>query len=1192
MHTHVDWSRQARKKRQLEAAGVEPSQSSITDYFIIADKLSQLVNENQKLLKILWLVTPLLHHLMQNAQQNTGKKDKQRRHSLVLKKFATLLYIFSGSMAYEFIQSNMPEALPSLKSVQNIVHHHYAKVEEGIYRYDDLVVHLKKYDSPFLVAIAEDATRIVQRVEYDPQTNRCVGFVLPVDDNGIPKTNAFIANTFEEIEKMFTDYSIAKYAYLYTATPLKEGVPSFTLACIGTDNKFTFEQVLKRWQCIFSELKKRGIRVISFAADGDSRLLKAMRVMYGFSPDTFSLRPTKSLPTDSSLNKWLCGKLLPLLCVQDIVHLGVKLKARLLKPAIILPLGSFIASSAHLRIIMGLHSKDRHGLRHRDIDHRDRQNFDAVEHIISASTLLDDLPDALGTKLYINLIQSSIHSFLDKNMSPQKRLEEIWYSVFFIRYWRSWICHHTKFNLQNNFITGNAYMCIEINAHSLLAFILIMRDMSNDSASAHTTYFNPWLLGSQSCERTFRLLRSMTGNFSTIVNFSMLGFLQRIHKLAVKDDLESKEERMANKIKIPRMDKHVHKDGIGIEQQYIINLSNNDIIEILSSAETKAKESMEKLGMANDLKEHNKWEIPPIPPSLHNLVVEEDDNDDDDDKLTEAGDDEGNDEEHDREVEDKASPGDDFISSNETISEIIADVDTLHENEVVDDNVKQQVKKLKTSLSFVKDQQSKFPVYLKKNENETEDIQTIHSPFVEVKVKGRNVYIRKTTAIWLFQDTERVSSDRLFRVRAIQPGGSQSVDRLVPLDKSNIPIIADFVVVGDICAFEAIDHWKIGRVLQFQKYNKSGVKAKAIPHIGNYGNTNDQLGILCTWYECYNSERKYVLCSTKCEYYPISNYICTLQSGCFEDQSISDTLTSATLIPLDKEFTISQSCFDEIQKKRRDKVVSLSSTPQENAQKQSKKWISIDKLMLTEKEKTVITNGQQLSDIHITAAQRLLKAQFSHLNGLQTTVYQLSKPLTHYENVIQILNVNNPDNANIDHWSVLSTVNCGNTLGKVTCSYYDSAYSTLPFNTDEVIAQLLTRSSNCFDIKVSIISIGKQTGCTDCGLYAVANATSLAHDIDPATVIFRQEEMRAHFIQCIEERKMKPFPVAKARRHQNPVIKEIHIYSCPICCCGDNGSTMVQCDGCNNWYHVTCVDAFSSDDKTWYGKCCNNSKEN
>ena len=47
---------------------------------------------------------------------------------------------------------------------------------------------------------------------------------------------------------------------------------------------------------------------------------------------------------------------------------------------------------------MGLHSKDTHGLRRRDIDHRDKQNFDAVEHIISASSLLDNIPDALVPK--------------------------------------------------------------------------------------------------------------------------------------------------------------------------------------------------------------------------------------------------------------------------------------------------------------------------------------------------------------------------------------------------------------------------------------------------------------------------------------------------------------------------------------------------------------------------------------------------------------------------------------------------------------------------------------------------------------------------------------------------------------------------------------------------------------------------
>jgi hypothetical protein len=1157
----------------LEAAGAKPSQSIITEYFSVLDKLSQILNENQKLIHILQLtknnaassptihVTPLLHHLMKNADQNTGKLDKQRRHSAVLKKFATLLYIFSGSMAYEFIQKNMAEALPSLTTVKNIMHRQYSKIEEGIFRFDDLLVHLKKYNSPFLVAIAEDATRIVQRVEYDAETNHCIGFVLPIDGHGLPQTDTFVADTFEDIEQMFTNHPIAKYSYLYTATPLKEHVPSFTLACVGSDNKFTHEQVLQRWQYIFRELSNRGIRVISFAADGDSRLLKAMRIMYGFSVDPLHLRPTKSMPAllCENINKWLCVKLLPLLCVQDVVHLGVKLKARLLKPSIILPLGSFTASSAHLQILMGLHGKDVHGLRHRDIDHRDRQNFDAVEHIIAASSLLDNIPDALGTKLYLNLIQSSIHSFLDKQMSPLQRLEEMWYSVFFIRYWRQWILLHPQFTLQDNFITGNAYMCIEINAHSLLALILIMRDMSHDS-----TYFNPWLLGSQSCERTFRLLRSMTGNFSTIVNFSMQGFLQRVHKLAVKDDLESDEERMANEIKIPRMEKHINKDGIGKHQTYSMNLSDEVITDTLLQAETRAKNNIETLGMADELRKNKMWDTPPLPLSLHNLVVEDDDRENEDE---------------DNEADEKlVKTEDSFVSSNETISEIIADVDNLHENEIVDDTVREQVRKLKTSLLFAKDEESKFPVYVKKDDNHTEDYKTVsHSPFVEVKLGERNVYIRKTTAIWLFQDTERVSSDRIFRVRATQPG--KSVDKVIetPKENSNVPVIAKHIVTGDVCVFDAHHHWRIGRVLQFIKYDRSG--SKPVPHNGNYGNTEDRMGVLCTWYECCKSERQYILSAnstTKHEYYPMSNYICTLTNGCFDNNDnhqISDTPKCTSLIPLNNEFMISQCCLNKIQEIVKDRVIdSLPPTPPDTLRKQSKTWISIDKLILTEKERLALTNGQQLSDIHITAAQRLLQKQFSHLNGLQSTTYQLSKPLSDYRNVLQILHVTNPEKKNqtIDHWSVLSTMNCENS----------------PFNSNEVITQLLTASNKCFNITVNIISIGKQSGSTECGLYAIAIATSLANNIDPVTILFRQEEMRAHYVQCLEQGKLEPFPVAKARRSpKNPVIEKLQIYSCPTCYRGDDGSSMVQCDGCDLWYHAACVESFNSEE-TWYGSCC------
>ena len=37
--------------------------------------------------------------------------------------------------------------------------------------------------------------------------------------------------------------------------------------------------------------------------------------------------------------------------------------------------------------------------------------------------------------------------------------------------------------------------------------------------------------------------------------------------------------------------------------------------------------------------------------------------------------------------------------------------------------------------------------------------------FLEVEHNGKSIYLRKTTVAWLFQEGERVCSDRLFRVR-------------------------------------------------------------------------------------------------------------------------------------------------------------------------------------------------------------------------------------------------------------------------------------------------------------------------------------------------------------------------------------------------------------------------------------------
>ena len=57
-------------------------------------------------------------------------------------------------------------------------------------------------------------------------------------------------------------------------------------------------------------------------------------------------------------------------------------------------------------------------------------------------------------------------------------------------------------------------------------------------------------------------------------------------------------------------------------------------------------------------------------------------------------------------------------------------------------------------------------------ESEKKDTQAKlkHNKMVEVNQNGKKFYIHKTTAVWLLQESECVLTDRLFHVRAKQPG--------------------------------------------------------------------------------------------------------------------------------------------------------------------------------------------------------------------------------------------------------------------------------------------------------------------------------------------------------------------------------------------------------------------------------------
>ena len=71
-------------------------------------------------------------------------------------------------------------------------------------------MHLEKHNAPLCVSIGEDGTRLISTIDYDGETDRCVGFVLPSDsETGLPSVDTYKADFFEAIRSMFVTATMA-----------------------------------------------------------------------------------------------------------------------------------------------------------------------------------------------------------------------------------------------------------------------------------------------------------------------------------------------------------------------------------------------------------------------------------------------------------------------------------------------------------------------------------------------------------------------------------------------------------------------------------------------------------------------------------------------------------------------------------------------------------------------------------------------------------------------------------------------------------------------------------------------------------------------------------------------------------------------------------------------------------------------
>ena len=172
------------------------------------------------------------------------------------------------------------------------------------------------------------------------------------------------------------------------------------------------------------------------------------------------------------------------------------------------------------------------------------------------------------------------------------------------------------------------------------------------------------------------------------------------------------------------------------------------------------------------------------------------------------------------------------------------------------------------------------------------------------------------------------------------------------------------------------------------------------------------------------------------------------------------------------------------------------------------------KMKLNSEELSWIMYGNELTDLSINLAQRMLKEQFE-LNGLQSTLLQArtSKQITEISLNNQIQIIHSHGNS---HWIVASSVNSRNH----TVFVYDSVFEHLDKNTEKIIQNLFNSK------RIKVVKSQAQCGGDDCGVFAIANATAIAHGFDPANMAFNQSAMRLHLLKCFKEEKMTMFPTS------------------------------------------------------------------
>ena len=234
-------------------------------------------------------------------------------------------------------------------------------------------------------------------------------------------------------------------------------------------------------------------------------------------------------------------------------------------------------------------------------------------------------------------------------------------------------------------------------------------------------------------------MRSRSTVFSSVINFSIFGLLCRLHRINIQLTLQA----TLKEVVFPSLDQHCAKERKNhTSNKPLSAIRDADIANAIDHAKTKARNTLEMLGMEKLLKVGSLWEKDYILPDMSGY--DNGDNDDDDDDDNDNDDVEDSNDDHDIPDDEslkRFTIQESYLGSS---AEVEDDVTNAFSNGVITEEGKKVLTKLHKALQVNKLPSNTISIYKQKigdpefNPKLLSDQHNyVYTPFIKVDVKGR-----------------------------------------------------------------------------------------------------------------------------------------------------------------------------------------------------------------------------------------------------------------------------------------------------------------------------------------------------------------------------------------------------------------------------------------------------------------------